>query len=422
MPWTAATWEFLIPFSEQHDPSTTAVGAKGTRLMMADGRSLLCGTSGLWNVNFGYGQPSVTSAIAEALDQASYLTLFRYGHPWAERAAGGLLERCGREQYVKVLYSTSGSAVNDLTMKLVRHAALLRGERVRRVVVGLKGSYHGLTYGSHGLSGEPLGQQEYAVDQRLIRHVDPLRPQELNELCEREGDRICALVIEPVLGTGALEVSADFLASAFRLADEYGFYIVADEVATGYYRTGPFRASSSWQRQPEIILLSKGLTNGTCAAAVAVISPAVVDLFEKSDDVFIHAETQAGSPPTCAAIDAVLSLADELDAQNLAAGLSDRLDQALHDITERYGSAVSTTGRGCFRGIRVNTASFGAREQRLLVRQIRDAGAIVHPGLRGIQLVPCLTYMETEVAELVAAIRAGLDAVLTDADTTSALC
>ena len=179
-------------------------------------------------------------------------------------------------------------------MKLVRHVALLRGERARRLVVGLKGSYHGLMYGSHGLTGEALGQHEYAVDQRLVRHVDPTRPTELAELCEREGDRISGLFLEPVLGTGALEVGQDFLREAFRLADEYGFAIVADEVATGFYRTGPLRASSAWHRQPDIVLLSKGLTNGTCASAAVVISHAIVGLFQAADDIFIHAETQAG--------------------------------------------------------------------------------------------------------------------------------
>jgi adenosylmethionine-8-amino-7-oxononanoate aminotransferase len=410
----AASWEFLVPFSAQHDPGTTAVAAKGTRVTMADGRSLLCGTSGLWNVNFGYGQAAVTEAITAALREASYLTLFRYGHPWAERAAGGLVDRCGPDHFGKVLFSTSGGAANDLAMKLVRHAALLRGERTRRLVVGLKGSYHGLMYGSHGLTGEALGQQEYAVDQRLVRHVDSTRPEELADLCEREGDKISGLFLEPVLGTGALEVGQDFLAEAFRLADEYGFAIVADEVATGFYRTGPLRASSAWPRQPDIVLLSKGLTNGTCAAAAVVVSHAIVGLFEAAGDIFIHAETQAGTPATCAAIDAVLSLADKLDAERLSTWLSGRLDAVLAGITERHGSRITVSGRGCFRGIHVETEEgpLDPARQAQLVRLIRDAGAIVHPGLHGIQLVPALVYSEEDVSLLRDAVAAGLDALL----------
>jgi adenosylmethionine-8-amino-7-oxononanoate aminotransferase len=411
---SAASWEFLVPFSAQHDLGTTAVSAKGTRVTMADGRRLLCGTSGLWNVNFGYGQPAVTEAIAAALREASYLTLFRYGHPWAERAARGLVDRCGPARFGKVLFSTSGGAANDLTMKLVRHAAILRGERARRLVVGLKGSYHGLMYGSHGLTGEALGQQEYAVDQRLVRHVDPACPAELAELCDREGDRICGLFLEPVLGTGALEVSEHFLDEAFRLADQYGFAIVADEVATGFYRTGPLRASAAWQRQPDIVILSKGLTNGTCAAAAVVVSETITNLFQSTNDIFIHAETQAGTPATCAAIDAVLSLADELDAEQLSARLSEQLDAALAWITERHGSQITASGRGCFRCIHIDTEGgpLDPVQQALLIRLIRDAGAIVHPGLHGIQLVPSLAYSDEDVYLLRNAVTAGLDALL----------
>jgi adenosylmethionine-8-amino-7-oxononanoate aminotransferase len=410
----AALWEFLVPFSSQHDPATTAVSAKGTRLRMADGRSLLCATSGLWNVNFGYGQSSVSDAITAALNEASYLTLFRFAHSWAERAADCLLGRCGPTHFAKVIFSTSGGAVNDLTMKLVRQSALLRGERVKRIIVGLKGSYHGLTYGSHGLTGEALGQDEYGVDRRLIRHVDPGKPDELIELCERTGDRICALVLEPVLGTGAVEVSEEFLDQAFRLADEYGFYVVADEVATGLYRTGPFRASSAWRRQPDVVLLSKGLTNGTCAAAAAVVSRTISDLFEASDDIFIHGETQAGTPATCAAIEAVLSLADELDAPHLSARLSERLDHELHVIAERYDPIITVSGRGCFRGLHFDDEliEFNQARQAQLIRLIRDAGTIVHPGLRGIQLVPSLIYSDDDVSELFAAVETGLDMVL----------
>lgn len=413
-PTGPSVWNSFEPLSQKSDPALIAVSAWGLRIRMADGATLLCGTSGLWNVNFGYGHPKVNQAILEALDQASYLTLFRFGHSWADEAASALISRCGDQFFSRVIFSTSGSAANDLAMKLVRQAAHLRGERVRRLVVGLKGSYHGMTYGAHSITGGELGQTMYAVDQRFVRHVSPFDESELRRLCESEGDRLCALFLEPVLGTGALEVPASFIELAFALAEEYGFFIVADEIATGFHRTGPFRASSSWTRQPDVVLLSKGLTNGTCAAAAVVVSEQISHLFLKAGAIFYHGETQAGSPSTCAAILAVLDVADSIEASAKAAKLSRALDIRIKRLSTLYPGSIVATGRGCFRGLRfeVSGQPINAEQINQVVGAVRGAGVIIHPGLGGIQIVPAITYEESDIEELFTAVEVVLERVL----------
>nr|WP_269204724.1 daptide-type RiPP biosynthesis aminotransferase [Motilibacter deserti] len=401
----------MVPPSAYGDPSRTAVRASGVRVTMADGRTLLCGTSGLWNVNFGYGNPDIAQAVHAALLDASYLSLFRYGHDYANRAAAALLDACGRDTFARVLFSTSGSAANDTVMKLVRQYAVLRGDRGRKLVVGLRGSYHGLTYGSSALTGEDLGQELYGVDRKLVRHVSPHDAAELRALCDREGDRIAALVLEPVLGTGAIEVPAEFLAEAGRLADEHGFVLVADEVATGFHRTGPFRASAAWARQPDLVVLSKGLTNGTCAASAIVVGERVVREFDAADAVFLHGETQAGTPPTAAAILATLAVAREVVGGGRAEALAAHLDAGLRSMAEASGGRLRLTGRGLFRGV-VVTGQDGlpldGAATAALVAATRRAGAIVHNGLGGIQLLPALTYSDAEVDELLGCLAAGL--------------
>jgi adenosylmethionine-8-amino-7-oxononanoate aminotransferase len=214
-----------------------------------------------------------------------------------------------------VLFSTSGGAANDVMMKLVRHHQALRGEGQRRVVVGLKGSYHGLTYGSFGLTGERLGQDAYSVDQRHVRHVGSAA--ELMALFAREGHRIAAVVLEPVLGSGAYPVPAELLAALPGLRAEHGFLLVADEVATGFGRCGSFFASSSWAVQPDVLVTSKGLTNGTCAASALVVSHEVCEVFESADSMLVHGETQAGTPSSCAAIVATIGEMQRLNAVEL---------------------------------------------------------------------------------------------------------
>ncbi|MDQ6785159.1 MAG: aminotransferase class III-fold pyridoxal phosphate-dependent enzyme [Actinomycetota bacterium] len=409
-------WEFLTRPSQFGQLDRSAVRASGVHLTMADGRTLLCGTSGLWNVNFGYGRPEVRRAVATALDEASYLTLFRYGHLPATRAARGLLDAAGPVHFGRVVFATSGGAANDLVMKLCRQWAQLRGDRSRRLVVGLRGSYHGLTYGSHGLSGEDLGQDVYGVDQRLIRHVAPEAIDELVALCEREGERICGLVLEPVLGSGCQEISRPYIDEIGRLADEYGFLVVADEVATGYHRTGPFTASASWARPPDLLILSKGLTNGACAASCVLVSHAVCEEFDRHDAVLVHGETQAGTPATAAAITAVLEMAADSARSGDPDRIARRLAARLEQLARQAAGLVAITGRGCFRGVVVTDGSGALLDPAgtaSLVDAVREAGAVVHPGPHGVQLVPALSYTDEQVDLLVDALTTGLDRLWT---------
>ena len=123
-----------------------------------------------------------------------------------------------------------------------------------------------------------------------------------------------------MLGSGAIAVAPAVLVEAGRLADEHGFLLVADEVATGFHRTGPLTASGGWERGPDVLVLSKGLTNGTSAAATLLVAHAVCDEFDRHDSVFVHGETQAGSPPSAAAIVATLRVAAEQAALGSPSG------------------------------------------------------------------------------------------------------
>ena len=407
-------WEFLVPPSAMGDPGRRAVSARGVHVTMADGSRLLCGTSGLWNVNFGYGNPRIADAVHRQLLDASYLTLFRYGNQPAFDAAGALVDACGPTHYGRVIFTTSGSTANDVAIKLSRQWAQLTGQPQRRLVVGLRGSYHGLTYGSGALTGEDLGQDLYGVDMRSVRHVSADDPGELEQLCARHGDRIAALVVEPVLGTGTRPLSPEFVAEAGRLADRHGFLMVADEVATGFYRTGPFVASGEWERPPDVLLLSKGLTNGTCAAAAVVVSTRVCTAFDCADAVFVHGETQAGSPATAAAILATLEVASEAAEAGRPAAVANELDTALGDLVARSMGRITTSGRGCFRAIQIvddagsPLAGDGVAQ---LVSAVRACGAIVHPGPGGVQLIPSLAYADGQACELVARLTDALSAL-----------
>lgn len=412
----SALWAGLFDPRLRGRSDLCAVSAQGTRVTFADGQTRLCGTSGLWNVNLGYGNEAIATAVAEALREASYLSCFRYENVYARQAADALIELAGAGHFQRVAFSTSGGAANDLAMKIARHYDALRSARPRKMIVSLQGSYHGLTFGGYALTGEDLGQRVNGVDQRLIRHVPPNDPEALANLLARQGSQIAAMVVEPMLGSGAIPLTEEYVAELLRLRDQYGFLLVADEVATGFGRTGRWFASHAWPAPPDLMIVSKGLSNGAAAVAAVLISAPVAEAFERAGVFPIHAETQAGTPPSCAAITATIEQMHALDAVAAAARLSKSLDEALTRLVADHPHVTATTGVGCFRSVRVCGADgtpLAQTEVPELVAAIRSEGAIVHPGPHGFQLVPTLTYTEQEVAELLDCVSRGLERYFT---------
>jgi adenosylmethionine-8-amino-7-oxononanoate aminotransferase len=415
---SSALWPYLIPPSTHGDDANCAVRARGHRITFADGSEVLDADSGLWNVQIGYGNEAIAAAVAEAAANGSYLHSFRFENTYARKAADDLLQVCGAEHYGRVLLSSGGGVANDAAMKLVRHYHALQGSPQRNLVVALRGSFHGLTFGGFALTGEDLGQRVYGVDQRLIRHVTPNDVGELRDLIARSGRQIAAVVVEPVLGTGTIPLTDDYLAELVRLRDETGFLLVADEVATGFGRTGTFFASQTWPGRPDVLLSSKGLTNGTCPASAVVFSQEIADAFTGHDAILTHAETQGGSSIPSAAISAAIAEMRRLDAVVAGRRVAARLDAAIADLVERHPLVTGSSGRGCFRTLHIG----GPGGHRLsppgvahLVAAIRKAGAIVHPGPAGIQLVPSLTYSDAEVDELMTCVESGLNSLVPSA-------
>lgn len=402
-----------VPLVEQRDfnPDThTAVAADGVHVTFRDGQRRLCAKSGLWNANLGFGNRAIAKAVAAALESASYLPLFRSAHTHAIEAAEALLN-LPAHPFGKVIFSTSGSAANDAVMKLARQYCTLIREPERKLIVGLRGSYHGLTYGSQSLSGDDLGQPLYGVDTRNIRHVRfDDGGAELENLMHREGHRVAAVVVEPVLGSGAEAVPMDFITALLAHREEQGFLLVADEVATGFGRVHSWFVTDEWPEAPDVIVTSKGLTNGTSACAALLVGSRVTETFDHTGSVFVHGETQAGTPSACAAILATTREMARLGHERLTRNVSVGLNDLIRDLQGIEGVGEST-GRGCMRGLKLhsdNGMPLHAPATLAVVNRIHDAGAIVQPGPGRIQLLPALTYMEEDFQELHAAITQGL--------------
>lgn len=406
-----ALWTSMLPADATFTRDRVAVGAAGNRIEFADGSTRLSATSGLWNVPLGFGNHAVADAVSRATHDASYLTLFRAPHRYAEVAAEALIELADPLRYSRVIFCTSGGAANDSAMKLARQYWAQQGAGSRSLVVGLKGSYHGTMYGSHALSGDDLLQSVYSVDRRSVRHVSHRDDgEELETLLKREGPRVAAVVVEPVLGSGAYPLSDAFISRLLDLREEHGFLIVADEVATGFGRTGTMFATDKWAASPDILVLSKALTNGATGAAALLVAARVASEFTRGGWTFVHGETQAGTPACSAAVVAVIEELHRIDVESttraLAAGLW-RLATRL----QSDGVVADVTGRGCFVGLALRNrdeSQLSGAEVLRVVDAIAENGVLVQPGPSAIELIPAYGFSTGELLEIDSAVRAGV--------------
>lgn len=402
-----ALWPAYVNASGEVANRDIAVSAQGVRVRFADGSERLCATSGLWNAPLGYGVPEISAAIDEAVRSASYLTLFRRAHMRAIDAAESICDYVGESQG-RVVFSTSGGAALDATVKLVRQHWALKGMPGRQLIVSLRESYHGTMMGSHALSGAALDQGVYALDRRSIRHV--LASDDgatLSQLMAREGDRVAAVILEPVLGNGAIDLSEHWLKELEQAQSKYGFLLVADEVATGFWRTGPALASRTWPTRPDIVVLSKALTNGTQAASAIVVSRAVSEVLERHHAVFVHGETQAGTPAACAAILATLEMFGRMGVERQVAELTARLHGLVGSVARSQGLVLR--GSGLFIAVAPQSElPLGGAEVAEIVRAISQRGVDVQPGPGCVQLVPAYVMSDEDLCAVVGAVASGI--------------
>jgi adenosylmethionine-8-amino-7-oxononanoate aminotransferase len=390
---TCSAVQFLVAPSDYISLDQMPVAAQGVRVRYADGHEALCGTSGVWNVSLGYGDRAIATAIHQAAEEASFLGQFRGTNRYAEEAAAALLE-LPAWKFSRVLFSTSGSAAVDAAIKIAYLTATLRQAPHQHIMVSFRGSYHGMTLAAMGVAGQDIGQRFLRVRQSDTRLIDYNDAVGVRSFIESFGDRIAGFIIEPVLGSGTLPISPDVISIILTERNRYGYVVIADEVATGFGRTGPMFASDRWPEAPDVLIVSKALTNGTMAASGILLSPQLTELQKEFNMPIFHAETQAGSSIASAAITATIKEYKRLEVLQRSEKVTEMLDLWLRHMAKVMPGAVSH-GQGCFRSLHLRDdegCELTSVEITKLVESSRRAGATIYPGPSAIQFIPALIY------------------------------
>ena len=299
------------------DPRLEIVRASGAYLETRDGRKIFDGISSWWVTLHGHAHPRIAAAIAEQAATLEQVIFAGFTHEPGARLAEELVAHApiGLE---RVFFSDDGSTAVEVAVKIALQYWKNRGQN-RRTIAALDNAYHGDTFGAmsvsaRGLFTEPFANLLFDVE----RLPDPVAHDvgtALRELLERRGTEIAAVIVEPMLlGAGGMRMwPAAALRELRLLTSAHGIPLIADEVLTGFGRTGPLFACEHAGISPDIMCLSKGLTAGFLPLGATL---ATRDLFEAftSDDrtrTLFHGHSFTANPIACAAARASLAILDE---------------------------------------------------------------------------------------------------------------
>jgi adenosylmethionine-8-amino-7-oxononanoate aminotransferase len=314
---------------------------EGPWLIGRDGRRYLDAISSWWTNLFGHADPRIARAIATQALTLEHVILAGCSHAPAVELAERLLalapREAGRAPLAKVFYADNGSAGVEVALKMAFHWFRNRGETRRTKFVALEGGYHGETLGALAVGDIPLYRRVYAplLAEALFapspdaylrmpgesgadcarRAADGLR-----ELLERHAGEICALILEPrVQCAGGMRMYDPlYLRLARELCDAHGVFLIADEIAVGFGRTGTMFACEQAPSsdgppdgiQPDLLCLSKGLTGGALPLAAVLATQSIYDGFldDSRERAFLHSHSYTGNPIACAAALATLDI------------------------------------------------------------------------------------------------------------------
>ena len=316
--WHPFTQHALLPDSVFIDR------AEGAYLYDKDGRRIIDGISSWWVNIYGHNHPKIVAAVQAQAAKLDQVIFAGFTHAPAERLAEKLVA-ITPPLLSRVFFSDSGSTSVEVALKMALGFWAHQG-KPRRGVVALEHAYHGDTFGAMSVGGRSVFNAPYEPFLFDVHRLPfPAKEQEhltieaFENLLLKQGDDIAALIVEPlVLGAaGMMMYSAETLRALSDLCRQYGVLFIADEVMTGWGRTGTRFACEQAGIVPDILCLSKGLTGGFLPLAVTLASEEIYHAFYSVDraKTFFHSSSFTGNPLACAAACASLELWDDEPVQ-----------------------------------------------------------------------------------------------------------
>ena len=337
----AVLWHPCTQMREHPDilPLLPVARGEGAWLVGYDGERTLDAISSWWTNLFGHAEPRIAGAIARQAHTLEQVILAGCSHAPAVELAERLLaiapREPGREPLAKVFYADNGSAGVEVALKMAFHWFRNRGDEPRRTrFIALENGYHGETIGALSVGDIPLYRRIYApllLEVLFAPSPDAYNARDgqsaadcaedaadaLARLLDDHPGEVCALILEPrVQCAGGMRMHDPvYLKRVRELCDVHGVFLIADEIAVGFGRTGTMFASEQSGVMPDLLCLSKGLTGGFLPLAAVLTTQTIYDGFldDSRERAFLHSHSYTGNPLACAAALAALAIFDSDD-------------------------------------------------------------------------------------------------------------
>ena len=341
------------PYSSMTAPITAypVRSAQGVRLQLEDGRELIDGMSSWWSAIHGYNHPRLNAALRDQLDDMAHVMFGGLTHKPAVQLAARLIDLTPAPLQ-QVFFSDSGSVAVEVAIKMAMQFWQARGRTKRCKLLTIRNGYHGDTFaamsvcdphrGMHQLFSGILPQQLFAAAPQCRSDEDWSEADmtEMKQHLAQRGDEIAAVILEPIVqGAGGMRFYCpQFLRRVRELCDEHDVLLIADEIATGFGRTGRMFACDHADIAPDILCVGKALTGGYMTLAATLTTERIAHGISLADPgVFMHGPTFMANPLACAVANASIEVLVQSDWQDSISAIELGLEQGLAPCRELSG-------------------------------------------------------------------------------------
>ena len=425
---------------QQANPPAIITGASGVRITDIDGHEMVDAVGGLWNVNLGYSCQPVKDAMTAQLDKLPYYSTFRgTSNDVAIELSYELNKFFEPDGMSRAFFTSGGSDSVETALRLARQYHKLRGEAGRTKFLSLKKGYHGTHIGGASVNGNANFRTAYEPLLPGCRHLpapytyrnpfnetDPEKLAQLilqaaeDEILFEGPNTIAAFIMEPILGAGGIMVPHETFMPGMRdLCTKHGILMIADEVITGFGRTGDWSGSRHWGVQPDFMCTAKAITNGYYPFGACMIANHVAEAFEKAGaEGFVgHGYTYTAHPVGAAAAIACLKETERLDVRTNATARGTQMFEGAKRLMAKHNAIGDVRGgHGLMTALEFvkdrdtkepMDPSFGQSVQKVAY----EKGAMLRVSGPNVLLSPPLVISEADVDVILDAIDAGLTAV-----------
>lgn len=407
------------PYTSMRDPLPCypVVAAHGCQLQLANGRELVDGMSSWWAAIHGYNHPRLNQALQQQMAQMSHVMFGGITHPAAVELSRQLIAMTP-EALECVFLADSGSIAVEVSMKMALQYWLGRGE-TRQKFLTLKRGYHGDTFAAMSVC-DPENSMHSLWRGYLPEHLFAAAPQcgfdaewdasdfaDFAQLAEKHHREIAAVILEPIVqGAGGMRFyHPRYLQQVRELCDRYGILLIADEIATGFGRSGKLFACEHAGIAPDILCLGKALTGGTMTLSATLTTREVADTISRSAaGCFMHGPTFMGNPLACAVAVESLTMINEGHWPAQVTAIEQQLQRELLPLSQHHAVADARV-LGAIGVIETHSPVNMAALQQFFV----ERGVWIRPFGKLIYLMPPYLISAAELSQLTQAVRAALD-------------